>query len=207
MSAVLPPQPDEQAPLIDQLGGVSGLVASTLPILVFVPASKFLGLGGAIAVALGTALLIALWRLSRKENLQPAFSGVLGVAICVIIAWRTNSVNGFFLYGIWMSLLLCIGFAVSVLLRWPLVGVMWEGINGHGGTWRTVPALRRAYMLATSVWALLFGLRFLIQNGLYEQANTDGLWLTRLIMGWPLTAIAVLVTIFLVKQAKGKTQS
>lgn len=198
-AAELPETP--QPTLLEQMGGISGLVSSTLPILVLVPVNNSYGLVPALFAALGVALLIFLWRLVRKENLQPAFSGLMGVGIGAAIAWWTGDAKGYFLYGIWMSLLLCILAVGSVLLRWPLVGVVWKGINGDGMAWRSNTTARRAYAWATLGWAVVFLSRFLIQNSFYNADDTNALAIARILMGWPLTGVVTLFTFFMVRRA------
>ena len=58
------------------MGGVSGLIYSSLPVVVFVPVSTVFGLTAAIGAALGVAALVLLWRLVRRESVQPAVSGI-----------------------------------------------------------------------------------------------------------------------------------
>lgn len=203
-SAPLPESSDadlNQQSLLDQMGGLSGLVSSTLPILVFLPANNMWGLGGAVLASLGVAVIIFLWRLVRKENLQPAFSGLMGVGICAGIAWFMGDAKGYFLYGIWMSLLYAIVFAISIIVRWPLVGVIWKGINGDGMAWRRVPKARAAYAWATAGWAVVFIARFLVQNFLYNADDTSALWIARMLMGWPLTGLVTVFTVVMVKKA------
>lgn len=197
---------EENPSLLEQMGGLSGLVSSTVPILAFVPANRVWGLTGAIVASLGLAFAIFLWRLARKENIQPAISGLLGVAICVVIAWWTGDAKGYFLYGIWMSLLYAVVFLISIPLRWPLVGVIWKGINGDGMAWRTVAGARRAYAWATAGWALVFAARFVIQNWLYNVDDTTALWIARMLMGWPLTGLVTLFTVVMVKKATSALQ-
>lgn len=201
-SPALEPDTEEQEPtLLEQMGGVSGLVASTLPIVVLVPVNNLYGLGPALAAALGVALLVCIWRLVRKENLQPAISGIIGVAIGAFIAWKTGDAKGYFLYGIWVSLVFAIVSVISVILRWPIIGVVWKGLNGEGTEWREDKAARRAYSWATIAWAIVFGLRFYIQRSLYDADATNSLAITRIIMGWPLTALVTIFTIFMVRRA------
>ena len=73
--------------VLEQMGGVSGLIYSSLPVAVFVPISTTLGLLPAISAALGVAALILIWRLIRHESAQPAISGFIGVGICACIAY------------------------------------------------------------------------------------------------------------------------
>ncbi|MBA3574590.1 MAG: DUF3159 domain-containing protein, partial [Pseudonocardiales bacterium] len=65
--------------MLQQMGGIGGLVSSTVPVVVFVPVNAYVGLTAAIWSAVGVAVLVAVWRLVRREPLQPAVSGLLGV--------------------------------------------------------------------------------------------------------------------------------
>ncbi|MBF6329741.1 DUF3159 domain-containing protein [Nocardia transvalensis] len=187
--------------LLEQLGGISGLIYSTLPVVVFVPANALWGLATAIWSALGVAAAILVWRLFRRDPVQPAISGFLGVGVCAFIAYRMGAAKGFFLFGIWASLIYGGAFLVSILVRWPLAGVIWSVLNGHGHEWRSDRRALRLYDLATAVWVVVFGARYLVQNHFYETDSTGLLAVARIAMGWPLTAIALLVTVWAVRRA------
>ncbi|WP_293819714.1 DUF3159 domain-containing protein [uncultured Corynebacterium sp.] len=198
---------EAQATLLEQMGGLSGLVSSTLPVLVLVPVNSQWGLGPALISALAVAVLILVWRLVRKENLQPAISGFLAVALCAAIAWIMGDAKGYFAYGIWYSLAAGIASIISIFVRWPLVGAVWRGINGDDHRWRTNRRAVRAFNIATLAWALVFFARFAVQQWLYAGDKTDALGYTRIAMGWPLTLVAVAVTVWAVKaanQAEGR---
>ncbi|MFT4395827.1 DUF3159 domain-containing protein [Gordonia lacunae] len=198
-----PPAPERTTPtVLEQIGGVSGLVYSTVPVVVFVPVNSFFDLRTAIYAALGVAALLFVVRLVRREPLTPAISGLLGVAICVFIADRVGDAKGYFLFGIWSTLVYAIVFAVSILVRWPLIGVAWHLVNGEGSSWRRQRSILRAYDIATALWALLFAARYLTQSELYDDGATGWLAFTRIAMGWPLTALVVLATILLVRRAQ-----
>src|SRR4029450_6153161 len=119
------------------MGGVSGLIYSSVPVIVFVLANSFFGLTAGIWTSIGSAVAITVLRVVRKEPLQPAISGFFGVAIAAFIAYRTGSAKGFFLFGIWASLVYGTVFLVSMAVRRPLVGVIWSFLNGHGMAWRS----------------------------------------------------------------------
>lgn len=192
--------------LLEQMGGITGLVASTLPVLVLVPVNNYYGLLPALAAALGVAVLVFVWRAARKESLQPAFNALFGVVIGAVIALATGDARGYFLYGIWMSLLLFVVAAVSIVVRWPLVGVIWKGLNGEDMVWRRVPAARRAYAVATAGWAVVFLSRFLVQNFYYNAEETGALAAARILMGWPLTGVVTVLTIFMVRRANAAVE-
>jgi uncharacterized protein DUF3159 len=187
--------------LLQEMGGISGLIYSSVPVLVFVLVNSIFSLQPAIWSAVGSALLITVIRIVRKQPLQPAISGFFGVAIAAFIAYRTGSAKGFFLFGIWASLVYGCVFTLSVLIRWPLVGVIWGLLNGHGQRWRADRKAMIAYDLATLAWAAVFAARFIVQRWLYDEDQTGWLAFARIAMGYPLTALALVVTIWAVRRA------
>jgi hypothetical protein len=184
------------------MGGVSGLIYSSLPVVVFVPVSSAFGLMPAIFAALGVATLILIWRLIRRESVQPAVSGFFAVGISALIAYRMGESKGYFLLGIWMSLFWAVIFAVSVVIRRPVVGYIWGWVNSHDRAWRDVRAAVRAFDAATVVWVLVFTSRFVVQEYLYDANETGWLGFARIAMGWPLTAVAALVTYLAIRSAQ-----
>ena len=185
-----------------QLGGVSGMIYSSLPVLVFVGTSRLVGLSAAVGAALGVATLILLWRLIRRESAQPAVSGLIGVVICALIAYMVGQSKGYFLLGIWMSLLWAAVFGVSILIRRPVVGYIWSWLGGHGRAWRDVRRAVYAFDIATLTWVVVFGARFVVQHLLYQSDHTGWLVVARISMGWPLTAAAALVTYLAIRVAQ-----
>ncbi|HTQ19228.1 DUF3159 domain-containing protein [Mycobacterium sp.] len=193
--------------LLAQVGGVAGLIYSTLPVVVFVAASSVAGLLPAIGFALGTAALVLVWRLIRRESTQPALSGFFGVAICALIAYAVGQSKGYFLLGIWMSLLWAVVFAVSIVIRKPVIGYVWSWASGRDRGWRAVTRAVYAFDVATLCWTLVFAARFVVQRLLYDADKTGWLGVARIGMGWPLTAIAALATYAAIKAARRAMQA
>jgi len=188
--------------VLAQMGGVSGLIYSSLPVVAFVPVSQFFGLTTAIAAALVVAAVILVWRLFRRESTQPAISGFIGVGICAGIAYFMGESKGYFLLGIWSSLAWASVFTLSVVIRRPVVGYVWGWVNDHDRDWRTVRKAVRAFDIATMVWVLVFASRFVVQHHLYDADQTGWLGVARISMGWPLTAVAALVTYLAIRAAQ-----
>ncbi|OAN39822.1 DUF3159 domain-containing protein [Mycolicibacterium iranicum] len=194
--------PARGAAVLEQMGGISGLIYSSLPVLVFVPVSSAFGLMPAIGAALGVATLILVWRLVRKESVQPAISGFMGVGISALIAYLVGASKGYFLLGIWTSLLWAVVFTVSVVIRRPVVGYIWGWVNARDRRWREARGAVLAFDAATMVWVAVFASRFVVQHHLYDADQTGWLGVARIAMGWPLTAVAALVTYLAIRRAQ-----
>jgi hypothetical protein len=194
--------PARGAAVLEQMGGISGLIYSSLPVVVFVPVSSAFGLMPAIAAALGVATLILIWRLIRRESTQPAISGFFAVGISALIAYLVGASKGYFLLGIWTSLLWAVVFTLSVVIRRPAVGYIWGWVHAGDRRWREARRAVLAFDIATLVWAVLFASRFLVQQHLYDADQTGWLGVARIAMGWPLTAVAALVTYIAIRSAQ-----
>ncbi|WP_312858074.1 DUF3159 domain-containing protein [Pseudonocardia pini] len=188
--------------LMEQMGGISGIVASTVPIAVFVVANVLFELQPALIAALVAGVLVAIFRVVRKQPLQPAISGLVGVGVCAFIAYRTGEARGFYLPGLLYSAGLCLAFLVSIAVRWPLAGVIWHGINGRGQGWRSDRRMLAAYSWASALWALVFGARLVVQGWLYNADEETWLGIARLAMGYPLIGVAIVGTILAVRRAE-----
>jgi hypothetical protein len=196
--------------LVDAFGGKRGLVDSGLPAVVFVFVNSLVGaltdrdtgLDAAIAAAVATGVAVVLLRLVRRETLQQAISGFLGLAVAVWFARRSGEARGFFLPGIFINIGYGAVFLVSALIGRPLVGAIYAAVEGLDARWRQDRRLRRVFAYASVGWALVFASRAVVQGTLYLMDRPGLLAAARLLMGWPLTIGAVALTIAYVKRAR-----
>ena len=196
------PRERELPTVLEQMGGVQGVVASTIPVAVFVVANVAFELQPALIAAVAAGVAIAVWRITRKQALQPAVSGLLGVGIAAFIAYRTGEARGFYLPGLLFSAACGLAFLVSMVVRRPLAGVIWHALNGDGQSWRSDPRLLRAYTFATALWTLVFAARVVVQGLLYNADEETWLGIARLAMGYPLVGLALLGTVWAVRRAR-----
>jgi len=181
-----------------------GMVDSGLPVVVFVLVNAiFHHLGASIGAALAAGFVIAALRLVRHKPVTQAIAGLVGVGIAAFIAHRTGSAKGYFLFGIYSFIAYGGVLLISIVLRWPLIGVLWESINGRGHSWRKDRKLLRRYDYATAVWVLVFAARFAVQHQLYASDQVGWLVTARLVMGYPLYLLAIVATVAIVGSANG----
>lgn len=190
-----------------QLGGVRGMIESSIPVIVFVLVNIFWSLGPALigAVLLGVAL--AVYRLIRRQSVRHAVNGLLGIAVGAIIAWRTGEAKDFYLPGILLTLAYGLAMIGSVLARRPLVGWLWSLVaDGGGSRWRTDDGLRRIFGWLTVLWASVFLAKFAVNWWVYQIAELTPderasiLGVMRIALGFPPYALLVALTIWLVRR-------
>ena len=155
--------------LAEALGGAHGLADSSLPGLAFVIAYTVSGneLEPSIVSALAVAFALTVVRLARRETLQFAFAGLVGVGIAAFIASRTGRAEDFFLPGLLFNAAYALGYAISIWMRWPLIGVLAGPLVGEGMEWRKDPERVAVYARASWIWVGVFALRLAVQLPLY----------------------------------------
>ena len=145
-------QADQEAPLFDrhlvleQLGGWRGMLDATLPTVAFIVTNSLAGLRPGIYAALVAAVLVFLLRLVRRESIQQAVSGLVGVGIAVAIAAYSGQARDFFVLGIVRNTAIAAVLAGSIAFRRPLVGYVAEFLSpSHLGAMaaHNLPGLRR----------------------------------------------------------------
>lgn len=182
----------EQFSFEKAFGGVRGVLESVLPVTVF---SVVYGVTkdvktSAIA-ALVPSVVLALWRIVAREPLTQAVGGLLGVGLGAFIAVRTGQAQTFFLPSIIKNSAYGAVYLVSILVRWPVIGVILGFALGEGTHWRSVPARMRAYTVATWLWVGLFGVRLAVQVPLYLADRTALLGAVNVGLGLPLFGLVV----------------
>lgn len=185
------------------MGGVSGLVYASLPTCAYVIANAIAGLNAAVVIAVGVSVGLIVFRLLRKQPIQPAVSGLLGVAVAALIAYYTGSAEDYFLPGIWLSLAMAAVFAVSLVVRRPLVGVIWNLLRSAepDRSWRADTVTLHAFDVATLAFVALFSARFVVQQWLYDGGFSGWLAIARIAMGYPLLGVVSVVVYWAIRRA------
>ncbi|MEI8056862.1 MAG: DUF3159 domain-containing protein [Actinomycetes bacterium] len=188
------------------IGGWRGLIDSSLPGAVFVLAYLVSGsqLRPAIWAAVGAGVLIAVFRLVRRESLRQVVSGFLGIAFAAWLASRTGKAENFYLPGLLTNAGYGVALAVSCVVGHPLLGYGVGAATGDVTGWRAVPEQRRAYALATWFFVALFLCRIVIEVPLYLAGQVGALGIMKLVLGWPLFAAAAFLAYRVISKARAE---
>ena len=194
------PLPSMSEQIAEQLGGVRGLIESSLPVLAFVLLNVVLGdavlgldkrtaLYWAIAGSVISAVGIGVFRLIRKQPVRHAVNGLLGIAIGAFLAWRTGEAKDFYLPGILLTFGQAAVLLVSVVVRKPLIGYAW-GIMANKGhqDWFGNARLFRTFQWLTLVWVVSLCVRAGIQYYLWVLGEANALGIVRILISWPIYA-------------------
>jgi hypothetical protein len=182
--------------LLEGMGGKLGITETILPSLLF--GASFALTGEAIiAVSLagGTSALFILYRLITRKSASSALIGAIAVGFAAWLALREGGeavdyfVPGFITNAVYGSVLL-----ISILVRWPVIGVLVEILRGNATSWRKDRKKLTIYSLVTSMWVGFFSLRLAVQVPLFLAGSVELLATARVAMGPPLYALVILVT-------------
>lgn len=188
--------------LLETVGGPAALVDSALPTIVF---ALTYGLGHrhlqpALIAAIVTAVVLAVWRLVRRQPVRTVATGVLGIALAAGIAEVTGRASDFYLLSIAKAIGFAVLYAVSALVGWPIVGVVVGAAAGRPAGFREDPEQLRAYTRVTWFWVGLFLLRLAVRGPLLLANEFTWLSVTDVVMGWPLFLVWTALTYVLLRR-------
>jgi hypothetical protein len=182
--------------LLVSMGGIQGIVESIVPGLLFViifAITQMVYL--AIGVSAAVSVVFILLRIVRRKPMAQAIGGLIGIGIASFLAFRDGgSGRDYFLTGFATNLIYLIPLALSVIVRWPLIGVVAGLLLGEKTSWRKDKYQMRVFTTATLLWVAIFSARLLVQWPLYLADNLAALATARLVMGLPLYAAGLWVT-------------
>ena len=182
--------------LLEGMGGKLGIAETIVPSVLFGMSFALTGQAIiAVSLAGGTSALFILYRLITRKSASSALIGAIAVGFAAWLALREGGeavdyfVPGFITNAVYGSVLL-----ISILVRWPIIGVLVEILRGNTSTWRKDRKKLTIYSLVTAMWVGFFSLRLLVQVPLYLAGSAELLATARVAMGPPLYALVILVT-------------
>lgn len=193
-------RPFDGRALLATMGGIRGIVEAVLPGLLFVIAFTLgLGLPISLGVSVGVAVVFTIVRLLSRTPVSQALGGLIGVVASAALSLWTGRGQDNYLLGLWLNLGYGTAFIVSVLVRWPLIGVAVGFLLGDGTAWRGDRRKFRVLTVLSLCWAALFVLRLVIEYPLYLAGDVALLGTFKLVLGIPLYAPLLVLTILTVR--------
>ena len=188
-----PDNRDAPPPLAEAVGGALGIAESVLPSAAFVAIYTATGqqTRPALIAAVALAVFFAIARVVRRQPARFALAGLVGIAIPAYVVSRTGRAEDFFLPGLLANAGYALAYAISIAVRWPLLGVIIAIASNQGMQWRQDPTRVRAYSRASWIWVGLFSLRLAVQLPLYLASALTALGVARIAMGLPLFAVGI----------------
>jgi hypothetical protein len=187
--------------IAEQVGGVRGLIESSIPVAVFVVANLVSSLRWAVIMSVAVALATAGWRLSRGEPIRHALNGLFGVGLGAFMAARSGEAKDFHLPTILYTLGYAAALLGSVVVRRPLVGWLWSvTFAGGTGRWRSEPRLLGLFGRLTILWAAVYVIKVAVLSGLYLTNQDTALGIARLALGFPPYALLLVITVYAVRR-------
>ena len=178
---------EDRAKVLAAFGGKKGLIDSGVPALIFLIIFNIRkDLQEALIASLGVSAIITIIRLTTKSTIQHAVSGLIGTLVCAWFANRSGEAVDLYIPKLLTNLGYGTVYLLSILLRWPLLGVLLGPILGEMFAWRKDPARRAAYTRATWLWVGMFFTRIAVQYPIYRSGNLNLLGTVNLAMGYPL---------------------
>ena len=194
--------------LMASLGGWLGIIQSSIPaalfVLVFALTKETVA---AVVVSLGVSTGFVVLQIITRKPLTQAIAGALGIALSAYLTLRDGGHPAdYFVQGFITNIAYGSALAVSVLVRWPLIGFLVGLLKGEPLGWRTDKKLLRRADLATMLFVALFSLRLLVQLPLYFANQIEGLGIARVAMGVPLYALCIWLSWLLLRSSISATK-
>lgn len=194
------------------LGGRRGMVEAALPTITFTfsyISTKDVRLAIGLSVAVAVVLLVV--RLVQRSTVQYVVNALFGIGVGVFFVWLGGRNGGsedqqalaYFLPGLIYNAAYAVVMVLSILVRWPVVGLMVGAVAEDPVEWRRDPQIVKLTSRLTWMLVVPCALRVAVQVPIYlggRAADDAGPYVTALgiskvAMGWPLqlTALAAMV--------------
>lgn len=182
--------------LLTSLGGWTGIIESAVPPTAFlVIYSVWQNTVWAVSVSAALAVISIVKQLVQRKPISQA---IAGAALTALSAWLALKAPGgakdYYIPGFITNIAYGSVLLLSIVLRWPLIGLIIGFFKGWGVSWRKNRALLTRFDLITGMWVGLFGLRLAIELPLFFANNVAALGLAKLILGTPTYALCIWFT-------------
>jgi hypothetical protein len=194
--------------LIASVGGVQGFIEATVPGLVYVLSFAIWQDLTISIVSVSIAMVALIIRHFLAKRPASALLGpVLGIALAIYLAQRPEGQpRDFYLTGFVTNAAYGGALLLSVLVRFPLIGVLVGFMTDQGLRWRKERRKVRFFNLVTWLWVAFFASRLLVQVPMYLANDVVSLGFTRIVMGTPYFLMMIWISWLLLRKVVSAKQ-
>lgn len=179
--------------LFTAVGGWRTIVESVASRTLFLVAYLLTGqVTTSALIAVGGVAVLTVVRMWTSGGFwQPAL-GLIVVGVSALLAGSTGQAVNFYLTAILTQVAAAAVVLVSILVRWPLVGLVMGTMRGGGSGWRRDRRQRRQYYACTAVFLAKFAIATAVMVPLYLAGAVVPLGVAATVVGGvPAAAVCV----------------
>jgi hypothetical protein len=142
-------------------------------------------------IAVGGVFMLAVVRLCTGGKVWQSAIGLIVVGVSALLAGSTGHAVNFYL----TTVLIQVGggalFLVSMLVRWPVIGLVMSTVRGERLAWRRDRRQRRRYYVCTAVFLAKFTIATAVLVPLYLAGAVIPLGIAAFLAGAPAAGVCV----------------
>lgn len=177
--------------LLASVGGLRGLIEASIPGFLYV---MTFAITRSIPVSISVVAVATLVLIVRHFFLKRPWDQLVGPIVGLILAYfltRDGQAENYYIPGFFTNAAYAGALLLSVLIRYPAIGLLVGPLTGQGISWRKDKRKLKFYDLVTLIWAGFFILRLAIQLPLYLAGEVVILGFVKLVMGTPLFLVMI----------------
>jgi hypothetical protein len=173
--------------LLASVGGVQGLVETTLPGFLYVLTFTITRDAVIAASVVGFAVLaLTIRHFVLKRPWTQLVGSLVGVGLAIWLTLRPGGQAGdFYLKDFWIKAAYGSVLLLSVIVRFPLIGLLMGFLTNQGISWRKDRRKVRFFDLVTLLWVGLFATRLIVEVPLYLAGDVVTLGFVKIVLGLP----------------------
>ena len=179
-------------PLLTAVGGwrtvAEGVLARALYLVAYLVSGRIVI---SALIALAAVCVFAVVRACTDRKYWQAAAGLILVGVSAVLAGSTGHAADCYLPAVVLQLVAGSVFLLSLLLRWPVIGLVVETARGGRFGWRRDPARRRRYRLCTAAFLAKFGIASLLLVPLYAAGQVTALGIASTLLAAPANGLCV----------------
>lgn len=142
-------------------------------------------------MAVGAVVVFAVFRVWADRKYWQASAGLVMVGISALLAGSTGQGINFYLPDIVRNVGAAVVLLISMVVRWPAIGLLIGAARGERLSWRQDRVKRRRYQACTGVFLAKFTIAPLVMTPFYLAEQVVALGIAATMVGTPAVAACV----------------